>query len=247
MNLVKKRIDKLLVERGLAETREKAQAMIMAGNVLVDEQPVTKAGMMVAEEAIVRLKEAPHPYVSRGGVKLEGAIRSFGLDVQDKVCLDIGSSTGGFTHFLLRNGASRVYALDVDIKQLDWKIRNDPRVRPIELNARFLEPSHIGELVDLATMDASFISLRMLLPRIPAVLKPGGHCVALVKPQFEVGREHVGKGGIVRDPELQRSAIDKVTAAGRSAGLEFVASEESPITGREGNREFFALFRKVSS
>ena len=247
MNLVKKRIDKLLVERGLAETREKAQAMIMAGNVLVDEQPVTKAGMMVADDAIVRLKEAPHPYVSRGGVKLEGAIRSFGLDVQDKVCLDIGSSTGGFTHFLLRNGASRVYALDVDIKQLDWKIRNDPRVRPIELNARFLEPSHIGELVDLATMDASFISLTMLLPRIPAVLKPGGHCVALVKPQFEVGREHVGKGGIVRDPELQRSAIDKVTAAGRSAGLEFVASEESPITGREGNREFFALFRKVSS
>jgi len=241
---VKKRIDKLLVERGLAETREKAQAMIMAGNVLVDEQPVTKAGMTVAESAIVRLKEAAHPYVSRGGVKLEGAIRSFGLDVQDEVCLDVGSSTGGFTHFLLLNGASRVYALDVDIRQLDWKIRNDPRVRPIELNARFLEPSHIGELVDLVTMDASFISLTMLLPRIPAVLKPGGHCVALVKPQFEVGREHVGKGGIVRDPELQRSAIDKVADAGRSAGLEFVASEESPITGREGNREFFALFRR---
>ena len=219
----------------------------MAGNVLVDEQPVTKAGMTVAEDAVVRLKEAPHPYVSRGGVKLEGAIRSFGLDVQDKVCLDIGSSTGGFTHFLLLNGASRVYALDVDINQLDWKIRNDPRVRPIELNARFLEPSHIGELVDLATMDASFISLTMLLPRIPAVLKPGGHCVALVKPQFEVGREHVGKGGIVRDPELQRSAIEKIADAGHSAGLEFVASEESPITGREGNREFFALFRKVSS
>jgi 23S rRNA (cytidine1920-2'-O)/16S rRNA (cytidine1409-2'-O)-methyltransferase len=241
---VKKRIDKLLVERGLAGTREKAQAMIMAGNVLVDEQPVTKAGMTVAEDAIVRLKEAPHPYVSRGGIKLEGAIRSFGLDVQDKVCLDVGSSTGGFTHFLLLNGASRVYALDVDIKQLDWKIRNDPRVRPVELNARFLEPSHIGELVDLVTMDASFISLTMLLSRIPAVLKPGGHCVALVKPQFEVGREHVGKGGIVRDPELQRNAIDKIADAGRSAGMEFVASEESPITGREGNREFFALFKK---
>jgi len=240
---VKKRIDKLLVERGLAGTREKAQAMIMAGNVLVDEQPVTKAGMTVSEDAIVRLKEAPYPYVSRGGVKLEGAIRSFGLDVQDKVCLDVGSSTGGFTHFLLLSGASRVYALDVDIKQLDWKIRSDPRVRPVELNARFLEPSHIGELVDLVTMDASFISLTMLLPRIPAVLKTGGHCVALVKPQFEVGREHVGKGGIVRDPELQRSAIDKIADAGRSAGMEFVASEESPITGREGNREFFALFK----
>jgi len=243
---MKKRIDKLLVERGFAETREKAQAMIMAGNVLVDDQPATKAGMPVAEDASVRLKESPHPYVSRGGLKLEGAIRAFGLDVQGKVCLDVGSSTGGFTHFLLLNGASRVYALDVDIKQLDWKIRNDPRVQTVELNARFLEPSHIGELVDIVTMDASFISLTMLLPRIPEVLKPGGVCVALVKPQFEVGREHVGKGGIVRDPGLQQSAIDKVSEAGRRAGLEFVKSEESPITGREGNREFFALFKRVS-
>jgi 23S rRNA (cytidine1920-2'-O)/16S rRNA (cytidine1409-2'-O)-methyltransferase len=241
---MKKRIDKLLVERGLAETREKAQAMIMAGNVLVDDRPATKAGMPVAEDATVRLKDAPQPYVSRGGLKIEGAIRSFGLAVRDKVCLDVGSSTGGFTHFLLLNGASRVYALDVDVSQLDWKIRNDPRVKTIELNARFLEPSHIGELVDIATIDASFISLRMLLPRIPAVLKPGGHCVALVKPQFEVGREHVGKGGIVRDASLQRSAIDKVAEAGRNAGLEFVQSQESPITGREGNREFFALFSK---
>jgi 23S rRNA (cytidine1920-2'-O)/16S rRNA (cytidine1409-2'-O)-methyltransferase len=241
---MKKRIDKLLVERGLAETREKAQAMIMAGNVLVDDQPATKAGMPVAEDANVRLKEAPHPYVGRGGVKLEGAVRSFGLDVRNKVCLDIGSSTGGFTHFLLLNGASRVYALDVDIQQLDWKVRNDPRVKAIELNARFLEPKHIGELVDLVTIDASFISLTMLLPRVPAVLKSGGHCVALVKPQFEVGREHVGKGGIVRDPDLQQGAIDKVAEAGRTAGLEFITSEESPITGREGNREFFALFSK---
>jgi 23S rRNA (cytidine1920-2'-O)/16S rRNA (cytidine1409-2'-O)-methyltransferase len=217
----------------------------MAGNVLVDEQPATKAGMSVAEEAVIRLKEAPHPYVSRGGVKLAGAIRSFGLDVSGKVCLDVGSSTGGFTHYLLLNGASRVYALDVDIKQLDWKVRNDPRVQPIELNARFLEPSHIGEPVDIVVMDASFISLTMLLPRIPAVLKTGGYCVALVKPQFEVGREHVGKGGIVRDPELQQNSIHKVSEAGRSAGLEFVASEESPITGREGNREFFVLFKKT--
>jgi 23S rRNA (cytidine1920-2'-O)/16S rRNA (cytidine1409-2'-O)-methyltransferase len=241
---MKKRIDRLLVERGLAETREKAQAMIMAGNVLVDDRPATKAGMPVAEDASVRLKEAPQPYVSRGGLKLEGAIRSFGLDVRERVCLDVGSSTGGFTHVLLLNGASRVYALDVDVSQLDWKIRNDPRVKTIELNARFLEPSHIGELVDIVTMDASFISLTMLLPRIPAVLKPGGQCVALVKPQFEVGRQQVGKGGIVRDSSLQQSAIDKVAEAGRSAGLEFVQSQESPITGREGNREFFALFIK---
>jgi len=241
---MRKRIDKLLVERGLAETREKAQAMIMAGNVLVDEQPATKAGMSVAEEAVIRLKEAPHPYVSRGGVKLAGAIRSFGLDVSGKVCLDVGSSTGGFTHYLLLNGASRVYALDVDIKQLDWKVRNDPRVQPIELNARFLEPSHIGEPVDIVVMDASFISLTMLLPRIPPVLKTGGYCVALVKPQFEVGREHVGKGGIVRDPELQQSSIAKISEAGRSTGLEFVASEESPITGREETANFLSSLRK---
>src|SRR5215471_17121755 len=216
---MKKRIDKLLVERGLADTREKAQALIMAGNVLVDEQPATKAGMAVSEDASIRLKEASYPYVSRGGVKLEGAFRSFGLDAAGKICLDIGSSTGGFTHFLLMHGAARVYAVDVDVNQLDWKIRNDARVRPIELNARFLEPGHIGEMVDLVTMDASFISLTMLLPGIPALLKAGGHCVALVKPQFEVGRENVGKGGIVRDPKLHQEAINKVAGAGRNAGL----------------------------
>jgi 23S rRNA (cytidine1920-2'-O)/16S rRNA (cytidine1409-2'-O)-methyltransferase len=244
---LKKRIDKLLVERGFAETREKAQALIMAGNVLVGEEPATKAGMPVPEDADIRLKEPPHPYVSRGGVKLEGAVRASGIDVREKVCLDIGSSTGGFTHFLLLNGAARVYALDVDVKQLDWKIRNDPRIRTIELNARFLEPSHVGESVDLVTIDASFISLTMILPRIPAVMKPGGLCFALVKPQFEVGREHVGKGGIVRDPKLQEAAVGKIARAGESAILHFVDSYESPITGREGNREFFVLFRKMGA
>ena len=242
---MKKRIDRLLVERGLADSREKAQALIMAGNVLVDDAPAWKAGLPVAEDADIRLKEAPHPYVSRGGVKLEGGVRAFGIRVEDRVCLDVGSSTGGFTHFLLLNGAARVYALDVDVKQLDWKVRNDPKVHTIELNARFLEPGHIPEPVDLVTMDASFISLTMLLPGIPAVLKPGGECLALVKPQFEVGREHVGKGGIVRDAGLQQSAIDKVVQAGRSAGLEFIGSHESPITGREGNRAFFAFFKKL--
>src|SRR5215831_15473271 len=221
---MKKRIDKLLVDRGLAETREKAQALIMAGNVLVDEQPATKAGMPVSEDASIRLKEPPHPYVSRGGVKLEGAVRSFGLTVDGRVCLDVGSSTGGFTHFLLMNGAERVYAVDVDVSQLDWKIRNDARVRPLETHARFLEYSQIGEAVDLITIDVSFISLTMVLPRIPAIMKSGGECVALVKPQFEVGREHVGKGGIVRDPELHEAAIDKVASAGQAAGLHFVRS-----------------------
>jgi len=241
---LKKRIDRLLVERGLTDSREKAQALIMAGNVLVDEKPATKAGMPVPEDANIRLKEAPQPYVSRGGVKLEGAARAFGIRVEGKVCLDLGSSTGGFTHFLLLAGAKRVYALDVDVKQLDWKIRNDPKVQTIELNARFLQPGHTGEAVDLITIDASFISLTMLLPRIPAVLRTGGECLALVKPQFEVGREHVGKGGIVRDTKLQQSAIDKIVEAGRSAGLQFIGSQESPITGREGNREFFVLFKK---
>jgi 23S rRNA (cytidine1920-2'-O)/16S rRNA (cytidine1409-2'-O)-methyltransferase len=241
---MKKRIDRLLVERGLAETREKAQALIMAGNVLVGEEPATKAGMAVAEDADIRLKEPPHPYVSRGGVKLEGAVRESGIVVNGKVCLDIGSSTGGFTHFLLLNGAERVYALDVDVNQLDWKVRNHPRVKTIELNARFLEPAHVGESVDLVTIDASFISLTMLLPRIPAVLKTGGECLALVKPQFEVGREHVGKGGIVRDPKLQETAVAKVVQVGENLGLHFVGSYESPITGREGNREFFVLFKK---
>jgi 23S rRNA (cytidine1920-2'-O)/16S rRNA (cytidine1409-2'-O)-methyltransferase len=233
-----------MVERGLAETREKAQAMIMAGNVLVDDQPATKAGTAVAEDASIRLKEAPHPYVGRGGLKIQGAVKDFGLNLPDSICLDIGSSTGGFTHFLLLSGAARVYALDVDVSQLDWKIRKDPRVRTIEMNARFLETSHVPEPVDLVTIDASFISLTMLIPRVPPVLKPGGMCLALVKPQFEVGRENVGKGGIVRDENLQREAIEKVADAGRGSGLEFVGSAESAITGREGNREFFVLFKK---
>jgi 23S rRNA (cytidine1920-2'-O)/16S rRNA (cytidine1409-2'-O)-methyltransferase len=240
---MKKRIDQLLVERGIAESHEKAQALIMAGNVLVGEEPATKAGMAVREDADIRLKTAPHPYVSRGGIKLEGAVRAAGLDIPGATCLDVGSSTGGFTHFLLLSGAARVYALDVDVKQLDWKVRNDPRVCMIELNARFLEPSHIGEAVDLVTIDASFISLTMILPQIPAVMKPDANCLALVKPQFEVGREHVGKGGIVRDARLQASSVEKIAHAGESAGLHFVGSCESPITGREGNREFFAFFK----
>jgi len=243
---LKKRIDVLIVERGLAETREKAQAMIMAGNVLVNEMPMMKPGTAVDEASTIRLKEAPHPYVSRGGLKLEGAAQAFRLDIQGKVCLDIGSSTGGFTHYLLRNGAERVYALDVDVSQLDWKVRSDPRVKPIELNARFLSLEHIGEPVDLVVVDASFISLTMLLPRIPAVLKRGGLCVALVKPQFEVGRGKVGKGGIVRDEELQRESIKKIAEFGKSIGLVFRAECESPITGREGNREFFLLFEQES-
>lgn len=241
---MKQRLDRLLVERGLVESRERAQAHIMAGHVLVDGQPAIKPGTPVAADADIRLKEALHPYVSRGGVKLEGAARAFGLDVRGRVCADIGASTGGFTHYLLLNGAEKVYAVDVDTKQLDWKVRNDSRVRPVEVNARFLRPEHIGEPVDLVTIDASFISLSMLLPQLPPVMKSGAELVALVKPQFEVGRGRVGKGGIVRDEGLHEEAVDKIAAAGREAGFEFLDRCESPITGREGNREFFLFFRK---
>jgi 23S rRNA (cytidine1920-2'-O)/16S rRNA (cytidine1409-2'-O)-methyltransferase len=241
---LKKRIDRLLVERGLAETREKAQALIMAGLVLVDEQPAAKPGAAVPEASVVRLKAAGSPYVGRGARKLEGAVQAFGLVLKDRVCLDLGCSTGGFTQYLLLNGAKSVFAVDVDTQQLDWRLRQDVRVRTVELNARFLELSHIGEVVDLVTVDVSFISLTMILPRIPAVLKSGGYCVALVKPQFEVGRERVGKGGIVTDPGDHRAAIEKCVKAGEAAGLMYLASVESPIRGREGNREFFILFRK---
>lgn len=241
---MKTRLDRLLVERGLAETREKAQALIMAGLVLVEGQPATKAGMSVESDRPILLKESGSPYVGRGGLKLEGAAQAFGLEIRDTVCVDVGSSTGGFTQFMLMAGARKVYAVDVDVKQLDWRLRQDSRVVTIEKNARFLEPGDIGEPADLVTIDASFISLTMILPRIPAILKPGGRCVALVKPQFEVGRDRVGKGGIVKDEQDQRAAVEKCIRAGETAGLVFLSSAESPITGREGNREFFILFRK---
>jgi len=201
--------------------------------------------MAVAEELPIDLKDAGSPYVGRGGLKLEGAAKAFGLQAGDAVCVDVGSSTGGFTQFLLMAGAARVYAVDVDVKQLDWRVRHDARVVPVEKNARFLEPADIGEPADLVTIDASFISLTMLLPQIPAILKRVGRCVALVKPQFEVGRERVGKGGIVKSEEDQRLAIEKCIRAGEAAGLKCLDSTESPIQGREGNREFFILFEKI--
>src|SRR5881394_3279466 len=165
--------------------------MIMAGLVLVDNRPAVKAGAPTAEDAGIQIKEGASPYVSRGGLKLEGAVRGFNIDVAEKVCVDIGSSTGGFTHYLLLNGARRVYAVDVDVKQLDWRLTQDPRVVTVERNARFLEVEDVGEPADIVTIDASFISLTLLLPRVPPLLKPNGLCLALVKPQFEVGRHRV--------------------------------------------------------
>jgi 23S rRNA (cytidine1920-2'-O)/16S rRNA (cytidine1409-2'-O)-methyltransferase len=240
---VKQRLDILVVERGFADSCEKAQALIMAGMILVDEKPATKAGTSIPHSAAVRLKSASQLYVSRGGLKIEGAVEKFGLAVEGKTCVDVGCSTGGFTHYLLLHGASRVYGVDVDVTQLDWRLQRDPRVVLVERNARLLEPTDIGELADLVTVDASFISLSMLLPRICAVLKPGGHCLALVKPQFEVAREKVGKGGIVRSELDQAESVQKIIRVGEQLGLRCEGECESPITGKEGNREFFVLFR----
>ena len=248
---MKKRLDLALVERGLADSRQKAQALIMAGLVTVDGQLAAKAGMAVASDQTILLREKGSPYVGRGGLKLEGAAEAFDLHVAGAICVDIGASTGGFTQFLLLAGAARVYAVDVDVNQLDWRLRQDERVVPIEKNARFLDPADIGQsadsapFVDIVTIDASFISLTMLLPRVLAILKPGGQCVALVKPQFEVGKDRVGRGGIVRDDEDQRAAVEKCVRCGESLGMRFIKSVESPIRGREGNREYFILFEKA--
>lgn len=241
---MKLRLDRLLVDRGLVPSREKAQGLIMSGNVLIDESPVFKAGQLTNVDALIRIKEEM-PYVSRGGLKLQGALEAFGLSVEGVVAMDIGSSTGGFTDVLLQRGAARVYAVDVDTRQLDWKLVQDRRVIPIRKNARFLEAADVGEEVFLATIDVSFISVRLILPRIVPMLTAGGLCCTLVKPQFELKRGDIGKGGVVRDTALHERAVISVKQAGVEAGLRFEGEMESPIRGKEGNREFFILFRKV--
>jgi 23S rRNA (cytidine1920-2'-O)/16S rRNA (cytidine1409-2'-O)-methyltransferase len=234
---MKVRVDRLLVERGLAESREKAQALIMAGEVTVNGQKADKPGQAVPGES--RIEVAPgRRYVSRGGIKLAAALDHFGISATDRICLDAGSSTGGFTDVLLERGAARVHCVDVGTGQLDWKLRNDPRVTVHEgVNARYLEPQEIGERVSLLVCDVSFISVTLLLSALTAALDPAGEMVILVKPQFEVGREQVGKGGIVRDPELHQAACDRVEAAVRQHGFS-TRIIESPILGTEGNREF---------
>jgi len=234
---MKTRLDRLMVERGLAESREKAQALIMAGKVRVDGQKASKPGQAVAEDCAIDVLARP-PYVSRGGLKLAGALRHFAIDVAGKVCMDVGSSTGGFTDVLLQAGAERVHAVDVGAGQLDWKLRTDPRVVLHEgINARALRPEDIGEPVDFLSCDVSFISVTLILPAIAAVLRPGGQMVILIKPQFEVGKGQVGKGGIVREPELHQAACQRVEMAVREIGFE-TAVIESPIAGAEGNKEF---------
>ena len=234
------RIDRLLVERGLALNRERAQRLVMAGGVLVDDRPVTKAGTRVAADAVVRLRAAAAPFVSRGGEKLAGALDAFGIDVGGQMALDVGASTGGFTDCLLQRGARRVVAVDVGRGQLAWTLRQDPRVTLLErTNARRLDPAMLPEVPDLATIDVSFISLRLVLPAIARVVAPHASIVALVKPQFEVGRGRVGKGGVVRDPGLRAEAVASVRAAAEGLGLMVRGETESVLPGPKGNREVF--------
>ena len=241
----KNRLDREIVQRGLAETREKAQALIMAGEVLVDSQKATKAGQIVSPESSIEIT-AKLRYASRGGLKLEAALRNFNIDVSGFVVADFGSSTGGFTDCLLQAGAARVHAIDVGTGQLDWKLRNDPRVAVHEgVNARYLELADIGEPVDLAVCDVSFISATLILPAMIRILKPepGTGLVVLVKPQFEVGKGQVGKGGIVRDPAQHEAVCAKLRACVEELGFQ-TQIMESPITGAEGNKEFLLYGRR---
>ncbi len=235
--MTKLRLDRLMVERGLAESREKAQALIMAGEVLVSGQKVAKPGHAVDNDAVIEVMARP-PYVSRGGLKLAEALRHFAIDPTGKVCLDIGSSTGGFTDALLQAGAARVHAVDVGAGQLAWSLRTDPRVVLHEgINARGLTFQEIGEPADLITCDVSFISVTLILPAAVPLLRPGGQMVILIKPQFEAGKGQVGKGGIVRDPAIHQAVCDRVSQAVRQFGFE-TDIIESPILGAEGNKEF---------
>ena len=236
------RLDALLVERGLAASRERARALILAGTVRVNGRAAAKAGTPVARDAEVTLATPDHPYVGRGGLKLAHALDIFAIAVEGRVALDIGASTGGFTDVLLRRGAARVLALDVGHGQLDWRLRNDPRVIVLErVNARSLMPGDLPEAArefDIVTIDVSFISLRHILPVLPALMREGADAIALVKPQFEAGRAEVGKGGIVRDEPVQQRVVEEVTAAADALGLTRAGMTESPIAGMEGNREF---------
>ncbi len=235
----KTRLDVLLVERGLAPSRERARAMLMAGQVRVDGSIAEKPGSRVSNEAAIEIVGKTLRYASRGGLKLEGALRDFGVEVSGKICLDVGSSTGGFTDCLLQHGAARVYAIDVTIRQLDWKLQKDPRVKTVERNARYLRREDLGEPVQLVTLDLSFISVTKVLPAILPLAGPGAEFLILVKPQFELAKREVGKGGIVRDPGMQQKAVRTVTAAAERIGLDVLGSKPSQIPGAEGNQEYF--------
>lgn len=248
MRMKRERIDKLLVERGLVDSRTKAQALIMAGAVLVSEQRVDKPSELVQPAAPIRIKGADDPalrYVGRGGIKLEAALREFALRVEGLLCLDVGASTGGFTDCLLQQGARRVVALDVGHNQLDWRLRNDSRVEVREgVNARYLQPQDFAERFDLIVMDVAFISATKVLPAVVPLLNADGSLIVLIKPQFEVGRNEVGKGGIVREPEKHQRVIAEVNRKAEDLELKVGGVIESPIKGADGNVEFLALYHR---
>lgn len=235
----KERLDVILVKRKLFESREKARSAIMAGSVLVNGERVDKAGFLCDPDAAITIKENPVPYVSRGGLKLEKAVRFFGIDLNGLVCVDVGASTGGFTDVMLKNGARKVYAVDVGYGQLALALRNDPRVICMErTNFRYVTPEDIGEPVDFGAADVSFISLRLILPPLKAVLKEDARAVCLIKPQFEAGREKVGKKGVVRDPAVHEEVIAEVLSSAESLGFTALGITWSPIKGPEGNIEY---------
>lgn len=237
--MAKVRADQLLVDRGLAESRARAQALILAGLVFLGDRKIDKAGQQVAQDADLDVKGRDHPWVSRGGIKLAHAIDHFALDVTGMTAMDVGSSTGGFTDVLLTKGAARVYAVDSGTNQLAWKLRSDPRVIVHEqTSARILTAAHIPEAVDIIVCDASFISLAKVLERPISFARPGAHLVALIKPQFEAGREEVGKGGVVRDPAIHARVCEEVSAWLTGQGWTVVGVTASPITGPQGNIEF---------
>ena len=241
--MAKERLDKLLVDRGLVASRERARSLVMAGSVLVRGQVETKPGTMLDPAVDIALKEADHPYVSRGALKLVKGLDAFMIDPCRKTCLDIGASTGGFTDVLIRRGAAKVYAIDVGYGQLAWSLRSDPRVVVLEReNIRNLDASKVPDACDLAVIDVSFISLTLVLPKVRELLRDAGKpIIALVKPQFEVGREQVGKGGVVRDEAIRRSAVDKIRVWAGENGLDAGDDVESPITGPAGNVEYLLL------
>ena len=235
----KKRLDILVCEQGLAESRQKAQALIMAGQIYVAGQKADKAGMQVEEGAEIELRGKTLAYVSRGGLKLEKAIGAFHLDLKDKVCIDCGASTGGFTDCMLQNGAAKVYAVDVGYGQLAWSLRQDPRVVCMErTNVRYLTPEQIQEPLDFGSVDVSFISLRLILPALRGLMKPEGEVVCLVKPQFEAGREKVGKKGVVRDPKVHLEVLEQFLENAAACGFTVKEMTFSPIRGPEGNIEY---------
>lgn len=247
----RKRLDVVLVERGMAASRERARALVLAGQVSVDGAKVTKAGTLVSTAASVELASADHPYVSRGGLKLARALDVFRIAVAGRTALDVGASTGGFTDVLLQRGATRVVALDVGYGQLDWKLRTDPRVVVVErVNARTLRPQDLPaghRRFDIVTIDVSFISLKLILPVVPPLLRSDADVVALVKPQFEAGRAEVGRKGLVTDPAVHDRVLGEIETAANQIGLARVGGVESPITGQEGNREFLMHLRATPS